>query len=73
MSLTLVQFGIDRLSAPQRLELIGLLWDSLADETLANPPEWHIRELEQRIAAAAADPGAVEPWEDVLARLTRKS
>ena len=33
MSMTLSQFGIDRLDAQQRVELIGLIWDSLPDDT----------------------------------------
>lgn len=72
MALTLEQFGIDRLTPQQRYELIGLLWDSLPDDSPFTPPEWHLRELDRRIAAADADPGAAEPWETVLARLSRK-
>lgn len=72
MSLTLEQFGIDRLSPKQRMELLDLIWDSLpADEPFV-PPDWHIRELERRVAAADAAPGASEPWETVLARLSNK-
>lgn len=58
MNLTLEQFGIDRLSPQQRWELIGLIWDSLSADAPFAPPDWHLRELEQRIAAADADPGA---------------
>jgi putative addiction module component (TIGR02574 family) len=72
MALTLEQFGIDRLSPEQRFELIGLLWDSIPDDAPFTPPDWHLRELERRIAAADADPDAAEPWEAVLARLSRK-
>lgn len=72
MSLTLEQFGIERLSPQQRCELIDLIWDSLPEDTPFTPPEWHIRELERRIAAADADPSAAEPWENVRARLSRK-
>jgi putative addiction module component (TIGR02574 family) len=72
MGLTLEQFGIDRLSPEQRCELIGLIWDSLPEDVPFNPPDWHLRELERRIAAADADPSAAEPWEAVLARLSRK-
>jgi putative addiction module component (TIGR02574 family) len=71
MSLTLSQFGIDRLDAQQRVELIGLIWDSLPDDATYTPPDWHIQALERRIAAADANPGAAEPWETVLARLSR--
>ncbi len=72
MSLTLQQFGIDQLSPQQRVELIGLIWDSLPDDVPLTPPDWHLGELERRAAAADADPGAAEPWEAVLARLSRK-
>jgi len=72
MELTLEQFGFDRLSPQQRVELIGLLWDSLPDDTPVVPPDWHLRELERRIAAADADPGAAEPWEAMLAHRSRK-
>lgn len=72
MGLTLEQFGIDNLSPLQRLELIGLLWDSLPDDVPFVPPEWHQRELEQRIAAADADPDAAESWAVVRERLSRK-
>lgn len=72
MKITLEQFGIDRLSPQERYELIGLLWDSLPEDAPFNPPAWHLRELERRLAAADADPGAAEPWETVRARLSRK-
>jgi putative addiction module component (TIGR02574 family) len=72
MDLTLEQFGIDRLSPRQRFELIGLIWDSLPSDTPFTPRDWHLRELERRIADADANPGAAEPWETVLARLSRK-
>jgi putative addiction module component (TIGR02574 family) len=70
MSLTLEQFGIDRLNPQQRFELIGLIWDSLPADAPFTPPDWHLQELERRIADA--DAGATEPWETVLARLSRK-
>ncbi len=72
MDLTLEQFGIDRLSPSQRLELIGLIWDSLPGDSRVTRPDWHLRELERRIADADANPGAAESWETVLARLSRK-
>ncbi|HUY92998.1 MAG TPA: addiction module protein [Pirellulales bacterium] len=72
MSLTLEQFGIDRLSPQQRLELISLLWDSLPADVPITVPDSQLRELERRIAAADADPGAAEPWEEVRARLSKK-
>src|SRR5437867_1887697 len=62
MSLTLEQFGIDRLSPQERCELIDLIWDSLPPDAPFTPPDGHLRELERRIAAADANPAAAEPW-----------
>jgi len=49
-----------------------LLWDSLPDDAHFTPPEWHLRELEKRIAAADDNLAADEPWDVVRARLSRK-
>lgn len=73
MDLTLEQLGIDRLSPEQKLDLIDLIWASLPQDAPFSPPDWHLQELERRLAAADANPGAAEPWEQVLARLSRKS
>lgn len=72
MHLTLEQFGIDRLNAQQRWELLGLLWDSLPDDAPLSPPAWHIQELERRLADADANPQAGEAWESVYQRLSSK-
>lgn len=72
MSLTLEQFGIDRLNSQDRLLLLSLIWDSLPHDRADSPPEWHLRELERRLASADAAPETAEPWETVLARLSRK-
>ncbi len=72
MNITLEQLGIERLNPQEKLDLIGLIWDSLPDDVPFSPPDWHLRELERRIAAADANPGAAEPWDAVLARLSRK-
>jgi putative addiction module component (TIGR02574 family) len=73
MNQTLQELGIDRLDVPTRLELIGLIWDSIVEgEESIETPEWHLRELEQRRAAADANPDAAVPWEVVKSRLMRK-
>lgn len=72
MSLTLEQFGIDRLDPQERCELIALLWDSLPDHVVPAPLPGHLRVLEERLAAADADPGAAKPWESVRERLSRQ-
>ena len=67
MAVTLEQFGLDGLPPEARLELLELLWDSLSEGTFS-PPEWHIRELERRRAAAEANPSAGVPWEEFKTR-----
>ena len=70
MSLSFPELNIEQLSVPQRLDLIGLLWDSIRDSTEAlSVPEWHRQEIERRLAKADAEPGAAIPWEQVKARL----
>lgn len=61
------------LSVEQRLELIGELWDSIPDSLESLPvPEWHLEELERRLAAADANPETAIPWDEVKRRLREK-
>ncbi len=74
MSITLEQFGIDRLPVAERLELAELLWESVEVDPIPQPiPDWHRIELERRIAAADADPGAGIPFDVAKARWLAKS
>lgn len=62
------ELGIDRLSADDRLRLMGEIWDSFASE----PGRTHLtdaqrRELEKRLAEHVANPDDVVPWEQVKA------
>jgi putative addiction module component (TIGR02574 family) len=68
MTPTIYDLGIDRLSAEDRLRLIGEIWDSLSIHNTPIP-ESHREELDHRLAAADADPAAGRPWEEVRARL----
>lgn len=64
---------IQRLSVPERLELIERLCESLPDTPDALPlPESHREELERRLAAADAAPDVGIPWEEVRERLDRQ-
>ena len=72
MGLTLDQFGIDRLGPQQRLELISILWDRLADDVSMSVPDSLRGELERRVGAADGNPDAAEPWEEVRDRLEIK-
>jgi putative addiction module component (TIGR02574 family) len=72
MSLTLQRAEVDKLTIPERLELIGILWDSIAEaDPQAAIPEWHQVELRRRRAEAEANPDDSIPWEEVRDRLTR--
>ena len=69
MSVTLEQFGIDRLPVSERLELVDLIWDSVEESDVPSSlPDWQLSELEKRIASADADPGAGIPFEIAKAR-----
>jgi putative addiction module component (TIGR02574 family) len=72
MNLTLEQFGIDRLSCDEKLQLIDLLWESMSSD---EPPilSDELKELlDRRLEAADANPQAGESWDDLYARLSRK-
>lgn len=70
MTPTLEELDLKSLNTSERLELIGMLWDSITDaEPRASIPEWHLREIASRRAAAVANPGAGTAWEIVKARL----
>ena len=73
MQMNLEQFGIDRLGSAERLELIGLIWDSIPEPSDSQPPQWHLRELDRRIAAADENPEQGVPWEAVRSRLLGES
>ncbi len=73
MQVTLEQFGIQHLSPPERIELIGLIWDSIPEQSDTQPPEWHLRELDRRISAADKSPELGVPWESVRAKLLGES
>jgi putative addiction module component (TIGR02574 family) len=65
-------FNFTNLTVPQKLDLIGRLWDSIPDSPgPSDIPEWHREIVEQRLAEADANPDAVVPWEQVWERLTR--
>ena len=63
MPIALEQYGIDQLAVEDRLELMGLLWDSLNAEQQLPSPAWHKQEVERRIARADAHQEAGIPLE----------
>ena len=56
-----------RLPVGERIELLGDAWDAVAASPDEVPvPEWHLREIERRLAEP--DPRYI-PWEEVRQRL----
>lgn len=56
-----------RLPPEERIELLGEAWDAIAASPEDVPiPEWHVDELERRLAAPDAK---YIPWEEVRDRL----
>lgn len=73
MSQLLPGFDLEQLTIPERLELIGQIWDSIPDTPDAiEMPDWHRRELERRLEQADAGTNTAIPWEQVRARLRNK-
>jgi len=63
---------VDELTAQQRVELIGQLWDSLDPAAAAPITNALATELDRREAEADADPDAGEPWLDIKSELAKK-
>ena len=57
---------IRKLPVPERLQLVGEIWDSiLEDPSLLPVSDELARELEARLEAHRRDPGSSEPWVSV--------
>jgi putative addiction module component (TIGR02574 family) len=61
-----------QLSAEQRLQLIGDLWDSLANMPEAVPlTDRQKKELARRKAEHLANPQSAVPWEEAMEQIRR--
>ena len=65
------------LSIEERLQLVGVIWDSIAEAANASPDllpltDAQITELDRRIAQADAHPEDLLPMEEVLERVRAK-
>ncbi len=57
---------IRKLPIPERLQLVGEIWDSILDDPELLPVSDELaRELELRLAAHRAGPESSQPWESV--------
>jgi putative addiction module component (TIGR02574 family) len=67
MAVSIESLGIDRLSVPEKLDLIGQIWDSLPESVEPGEvPEWHLEEIARRRADVDAHPSQGRPWGEVL-------
>jgi putative addiction module component (TIGR02574 family) len=74
MSSPLSPIDIQQLNPSEKLDLIAQLWDSLPNSLESLPiPDSHREELDRRLAAAAENPRAAIPWEEVKAYLRQES
>ena len=69
---TLTRDEIARLTPPERLALIGDLWDSITDAELSTPPAQR-RELERRLASFDQDRTQAVTWEHLKAELAARA
>jgi len=74
MELPITIDQIKSLSVDDRLQMMEVIWESIATEP-GQPAitEAQRRELERRLADHAASPDAGIPWEDVKARAQARS
>lgn len=63
---------VDDLTAEERIELIGRLWDSLDPTTAAPMTDALAAELDRREAETDADPEAGESWSSIKRNLAKK-
>lgn len=68
MSATMTSLGIDRMSVPDRLQLMHDIWDSVNDESQRSTLDDSKRqELRRRVEEYDANPDGGVPWEEVKA------
>lgn len=61
-------YDYTKLTAEERLDLIGEIWDSLENEDMPLSPEWEA-ELERRLADFEKNPSEARPASEVIARI----
>ena len=74
MAATFASLGLGNLTADEKLELVGQLWDDFIASVPAGAllSEVQREELKRRVADAAAKPDDWVAWEDALAATLRR-
>ncbi len=67
---TISQEQLDSLTAPEKLDLIEFLWNSLEPDDIPLH-DWQKRELEQALEEYRLNPEEGEDWEVVRARIEK--
>ncbi len=69
MTATLLNYK--SLSVPERIRLVGDIWESIVDDTLDNVPLSNAQaaEVERRVEAHLANPASGVPWAEVREKL----
>jgi putative addiction module component (TIGR02574 family) len=71
MSQSSLSPDIRQLPVPERVQLVELIWDSIAeDEKQFQLTEAQQAELDRRLSAQETDPGRGSPWQDVRKKLS---
>jgi putative addiction module component (TIGR02574 family) len=66
MAESILPFDINQYSIPERVAMIGEIWDSMAEETSVLPlTDAQKALLDQRIAELDANPDDVIPWTQI--------
>ncbi len=74
MATVLQELKIESLTRDQKLQLMEALWNSLQENPADIPiPDWHLEELERRMALYRDNPTAGSTWEEVKSRLGRRA
>jgi putative addiction module component (TIGR02574 family) len=62
--------SFDRLSLPEKIQLVGDLWDRIADSPAQlTMPDWQKEELDRRERDYAANPTPLVSWEEAKRRI----
>lgn len=70
MSVSMKDFGLDRLSVSDRMSLVEELWDSIATSSEPLPlTDAQRQDLQRRLDLLRDNPNAGSPWEEVRSRL----
>jgi putative addiction module component (TIGR02574 family) len=70
MADSILPFDINQYSIPERIAMIGEIWDSFADDQTPVPlTDAQKAELDRRIAEYELHPDDVVPWKDIERRL----